>query len=97
MYPLRQKRSSPLDELYLKEAAQRFNFSFPLRPRDKPITFSEEEIARTIKEEYIHRYLEQVGANPTPANIKMVEQNMGLDKCRVMSAWKTRVLSQIAF
>ena len=78
------------DDSYLKEAAQRFNFSIPLRPRDRPVNFSDEEISRIARSEYAHKYLEQIGAEPTVANIKLVEKNMGLEKCRVMAAWKTR-------
>ena len=74
---------------YLAQNANRFHFAVPLKPQDKPVDFPK-TFHKTLKTEYAVRYLEQIGARPTPENLKLVEQQMPIEKCRVTAAWKSR-------
>jgi hypothetical protein len=69
--------------------ARPVQFAIPLKQQDKPVKFPE-NFRKTIKYEYAVRYLEMMGASPTPENIKMVTQNMPIEKCNVNAAWKSR-------
>jgi hypothetical protein len=69
--------------------ARPVQFAIPLKQQEKPVKFPE-NFRKTIKYEYAVRYLEMMGASPTTENIKMVTQNMPIEKCNVNAAWKSR-------
>ena len=84
----RSKKGAALDA-YMNMNVQKYHFAIPLKPQDKPVDFPA-EFHKTLKTEYAVRYLEQIGAAPTAENLRMVEKEMPIDKCRVTAAWKSR-------
>ena len=65
------------------------HLTIPLKPQEKPAQFPN-EFYNTLMKEYATKYLEKIGAKPTPENLAMVAQNIPISKCRVMAAWKSR-------
>ena len=41
------------------------------------------DIRRTLKAEYAARYLEKLGASPTPANLNLIWKKMPIEKCKI--------------
>jgi hypothetical protein len=69
--------------------ANKFYFSIPLKPQDKPVSFGD-GFEKQYENEYAVRYLETIGVAPTPETLKMVHKNLPISKCRVTAAWKSR-------
>ena len=67
--------------------AQRFGIV--LKPQDRPVELSP-DYQRKLRNEFHARYLERIGATPTPANLAMVRKHMPIDNCKFTTAWKSR-------
>jgi len=67
--------------------AQRFGIA--LKPQDRPVELSP-DYQRKLRNEFHARYLESIGATPTPANLAMVRKHMPIDNCKFTTAWKSR-------
>jgi hypothetical protein len=63
--------------------------SAQLKETDQPVKFKKELYA-TLRREYAIRYLEAIGATPTPQMIRMVQKQQPLKKDMVSAAWKSR-------
>ncbi|KAF1334801.1 hypothetical protein FI667_g1636, partial [Globisporangium splendens] len=70
-------------------AAQPSHFTIPLKPQNKPASFPA-DFAQALKEEHAIKYLQKLGASPTPENIAMVLENLPLEDCHIATAWKSR-------
>uniref|UniRef100_K3WGP9 Uncharacterized protein n=1 Tax=Globisporangium ultimum (strain ATCC 200006 / CBS 805.95 / DAOM BR144) TaxID=431595 RepID=K3WGP9_GLOUD len=70
-------------------AVQPSHFTIPLKPQDKPASFPA-NFAQAFKEEYAIKYLQKLGARPTPENVAMVLENLPLEDCHIATAWKSR-------
>jgi hypothetical protein len=88
-YAAQRKRGEHFDDIYSRDMAKRFNFGLELKPVDNPVAFKK-EFYDQLNKEYAIRYLETIGANATPATIRMIQQNMPLEKKMVSAAWKSR-------
>ena len=60
-----------------------------LKPREKPVDLDEKD-RRSLMNEMQVRYLEQIGAAPTRANLAMVRRNVPPEKVTFTTAWKSR-------
>ena len=87
-YAAQRKRGEHFDDIYSRDMAKRFNFGLELKPVDNPVAFKK-EFYDQLNKEYAIRYLETIGANATPATIRMIQQNMPLEKKMVSAAWKS--------
>ncbi|GBG28287.1 Hypothetical Protein FCC1311_045102 [Hondaea fermentalgiana] len=74
----------------LKSTSRHFIVAVALQAQEKPVT-AVDELKRGVRKEYPIKYLEEIGAVPTPQNIALVEKEMGIDtNCKVSAAWKSR-------
>jgi hypothetical protein len=89
VYAAEKKRGEQYDDKYSGIMAKKFNFGLELKPVDNPVAFKK-EFYDQINKEYAIRYLETLGANPTPATIRMIQKNMPLKEKMVSAAWKSR-------
>jgi len=67
--------------------------SIPLKPQERPVDVSNTpDFLRLISNEYITRYLQELGATPTKANMELVKDQLldGADKWQVNAAFKSR-------
>lgn len=65
------------------------SIAIPLKPREKPIEFPEEE-QKKLRNELDVRYLESIGVAPSKANIAVVRKFIPNDKVTYSTAWKSR-------
>ena len=77
------------DDSYQRNMSKRFHFGLELKETDQPVKFKK-ELYSTLRREYAIRYLEAIGATPTPKMIRMVQQEKPLKKGMVSAAWKSR-------
>ena len=75
--------------------SQDFVCRIPLKPTNDPL--KEEEVRRLLLEpkfklvdEFAVRYLESIGASPTPANIRMVKAEIPVKRFKLKAAYKSR-------
>ena len=57
--------------------------------QDKPVDLPE-DFNDVIAHEYTTKYLERIGASPTPDNIASVLSKMPLKNCDMKTAWRSR-------
>jgi hypothetical protein len=88
---LRRDRDGVLlhDDSYQRGMSKRFHFGLALKETDQPVKFKK-ELYNTLKREYAIRYLEAIGATPTPKMIKMIQDQQPLKEEMVSAAWKSR-------
>ena len=89
VYQAQKKRGEHDKDLYSSEMAKQYNFGLELRPVDNPMEFKK-EFYDQLRKEYAVRYLEAMGANATPATIRMVEKNLPMKTKMISAAWKSR-------
>lgn len=77
------------EDTYFLRLANEFRFSIPLMPQDAPQEFPAGFNAQ-LEEEYAARYLEKIGAEPTPENVRLVCKKIPIKSCSVTAAWKSR-------
>lgn len=68
-----------------------FMCQIPLKAIEKPL--NEEQVQRMKKfmvDEYAVRYLEKIGATPTPANLRAVKKEIPLQRFKLTAAFKSR-------
>ena len=88
---LRRDREQVLihDDSYQRGMSKRFHFGLALKECDEPQKFKQ-ELYSTLKREYAIRYLEAIGATPTPKMIKLIQKKQPLNEKMVSAAWKSR-------
>jgi hypothetical protein len=88
---LRRDRDQVLlhDDTYQRGMSKRFHFGLALKECDEPQKFKK-ELYSTLKREYAIRYLEAIGATPTPKMIKLIQEKQPLKEEMVSAAWKSR-------
>ena len=89
VYAAQKKRGEHNQDLYSRDMAKQFNFGLELQPVDNPVEFKK-EFYEQLKKEYAVRYLEAMGANVTPATLRMVEKHLPMQKNMISAAWKSR-------
>ena len=89
VYAAQKKRGEHNQDLYSRDMAKQFNFGLELQPVDNPVEFKK-EFYEQLKKEYAVRYLEAMGANVTPATLRMVEKHLPMQKKMISAAWKSR-------
>jgi hypothetical protein len=62
----------------------------PLKEQPKPLDLPDEVLHKQLANEFHVRYLESIGASPTPANMAMARKEMPIDTCKFATAWKSR-------
>lgn len=89
VYAAQKKRGEHNKDLYSSEMAKRYNFGLELRPVDNPVDFKK-EFYDQLKKEYAVKYLETLGANATPATMRMVDKYLPMQTKMISAAWKSR-------
>jgi len=64
-------------------------FGIAMKPQDRPVDLPN-DYQRTLKNEFYARYLESIGAAPTPANLAQVKKHLPIEGCKFTTAWKSR-------
>lgn len=72
-------------------SARKFVVAIQQRPQDKHFAVSSEAYKACVAQEYRHRYLEQLGALPSPENLALVDRHASIHtNCTLTAAWKSR-------
>ena len=77
------------DEQQERGMLEPFMCQIPLKAIEKPL--NEEQVQRMKKfmvDEYAVRYLEKIGATPTPANLRAVKKEIPLQRFKLTAAFK---------
>lgn len=61
-----------------------------LKEQLKPLDLPDEVLHKQLANEFHVRYLESIGASPTPSNMAMARKEMPIDSCKFTTAWKSR-------
>lgn len=73
----------------MQRLAKEFRISIPLQPQDEPQDLPP-NIDSSIQEEYAAKYLQRIGADPTPENVRYVLRQKPIQSCSVSAAWRSR-------
>jgi len=65
-------------------------FGVALKEQAKPLDLPDELLHKRLANEFHVRYLESIGASPTPANMAMARKAVPIDRCNFTTAWKSR-------
>lgn len=68
----------------------------PLRRTGENEGGSAEEYFKVLHDEYTHRYLEQIGVEPTSTNKAFVARTMPMKDCEIKANWEGRGTSSVA-
>ena len=85
----RDRDNTLLSDNYQRGMSKKFHFGLALKETDQPVKFKK-ELYNTLKREYAIRYLEAIGATPTPKMIKLIQEQQPLTPEMVSAAWKSR-------
>ena len=77
--------STEIPDDYETSLVNNFNFGIELQPQDQPVDRIEDKVKNggNLEKEYAARYLEKIGATPTPETVRLVLDNVPLKKCKV--------------
>lgn len=73
----------------MQRLAKEFRIRIPLQPQDEPQDLPP-NIDSSIQEEYAAKYLQRIGADPTPENMRLVLRQKPIQSCSVSTAWRSR-------
>eukprot|EP00967_Tisochrysis_lutea_P069958 scaffold92116_cov29-Tisochrysis_lutea.AAC.4 len=61
-----------------------------LKPQERPLELPDALLQRQLANEFHVRYLESIGAAPTPFNMALARREMPIENCKITTAWKSR-------
>lgn len=71
------------------EDSLKFQISIPLKPCDQPVAFPE-GFDKVVHEEYVIRYIEKLGVQPSKESIDLVKSELPLSRVKMTAAWRSR-------